>query len=217
MKVTYSDDKKHAYFNGETFTRDENTGYYLTTQNNLRAGRRLHRVVWEYHNCPIPKGHDIHHIDRDKGNNEISNLMLMTAKEHKELHGIEMTEEEKEWRRKNLEINARPKAAEWHKTEEGKEWHKKRYEETKDLLHKNKTFVCEMCGNGFEAEDNGRNRFCSAKCKAKWRRESGLDNVKRMCAICGKEFEVNKYAKTKCCSRKCGAILKNRSERLTWE
>lgn len=45
MKVTYLEDKKHAYFDGETFTRDERTGYYLTTKNNDRAGRRLHRVV----------------------------------------------------------------------------------------------------------------------------------------------------------------------------
>ena len=27
MKVTYSEDRKHAYFNGEKFTKDEKTGY----------------------------------------------------------------------------------------------------------------------------------------------------------------------------------------------
>ena len=212
MEVTYSENKKHAYFNGETFTRDENTGYYLTTRNHDRVGRRLHRVVWEYHNHEIPKGCDIHHIDMDKGNNDISNLVLLTSKEHNELHGRMLTEEEREWRRNNLKENARPKAIEWHKTEAGKEWHKKRYEETKDLLHAKETFTCEMCGKEFVAVRNGSNRFCSNACKSKWRRKSGLDNEKRICIVCGKEFETNKYAKTKCCSRSCGIKSKHITE-----
>lgn len=213
MEVTYSADKKHAYFNGETFTKDEKTGYYLTTRNNKRAGRRLHRVVWEYHNHKIPKGYDIHHIDGDKGNNDISNLKLMSSKEHHDLHARNLTDEEREWRRNNLIKNARPKAIEWHKTEAGKEWHKKRYEETKELLHEKQSFICEMCGKEFIAVRNGNNRFCSNSCKSKWRRESGLDNVKRICVVCGKEFEVNKYKKTKCCSRSCGVTLKHITEK----
>ncbi len=209
MKVTYSEDKKHAYFNGETFTRDERTGYYLTTRNNERVGRRLHRVVWEYYNCPIPKGYHIHHIDKNKGNNDISNLKLITAKEHNQLHASELTEEEREWRRNNLEKNARPKASEWHSSDDGRNWHKLHYEKTKEKLHGKEKFVCEICGKEFIATDNGQNRFCSNTCKSAWRRKNKCDNEKRICVICGKEFETNKYKKTKCCSRKCAAILRN--------
>ena len=209
MKVTYSEDRKHAYFNGEKFTKDEKTGYYLTTKNNFRSGRRLHRVVWEFYNCAIPKGYDVHHIDHDKGNNDISNLKLISSKEHKILHGIELTEEERQWRRDNLEQNARPKAVEWHSSKDGKEWHKKQYEEMKEKLYVKKIFVCEVCGKDFESINNGKNRFCSNVCKSKWRRENKCDNEKRICIICGNEFETNKYKKAKCCSRKCAAFLRN--------
>lgn len=209
MKVTYSEDKKHAYFDGETFTRDERTGYYLTTKNNDRAGRRLHRVVWEYYNGTIPKGYHVHHKDFNKGNNDISNLQLMSSDEHKKLHGSELTNEEIEWRRNNIKKTAQPKAAEWHKSEEGKKRHKEQYGKTKDRFLQKKIFVCEVCGKEFESQNMGRNRFCSNKCKSAWRRKSGLDNEIRVCEICGKEFEVNKYSKAKTCSRKCAAIMRN--------
>ena len=42
----------------------------------------MHRDVWEYYNGKILKGHDIHHIDRDKINNNITNLELYSKSEH---------------------------------------------------------------------------------------------------------------------------------------
>ncbi len=36
--------------------------------------------------CKIPPGIDIHHIDRNPSNNNIDNLMIVTGKEHRELH-----------------------------------------------------------------------------------------------------------------------------------
>ena len=64
---------------------------------------------------------------------------------------------------------------------------------------------CVVCGKEFEAINNGQNRFCSNKCKSKWRRDSGVDNETRICKHCGKEFVANKYSKTKFCSRKCSS------------
>lgn len=43
---------------------------------------RVHRILWEMANGPIPKGIEIDHIDRDKGNNRLSNLRLATRKEN---------------------------------------------------------------------------------------------------------------------------------------
>ena len=65
-------------FNGNTYTL-RNNGYYGKTSGNRSL---MHRDVWEFHNGSIPDGYDIHHIDHDKTNNDISNLELYTKSEH---------------------------------------------------------------------------------------------------------------------------------------
>lgn len=190
---------KYQYFNGLKFTRDDKTGYYL----NSTIRKRMHRYVWEYYYGEIPKGYQIHHIDHDKANNDISNLQPMIHGEHASLHGMQRAKEHYDDMIKNLNNNARPKANEWHASEEGRKWHKTHYEKTKDKLHAKREFTCEQCGRKFESQNNGVNRFCSNKCKSKWRRENGLDDVERECVYCGRKFKINKYRKTKTCSRSC--------------
>lgn len=197
--IQYFDDKDLACFDGLSFRRDKKTGYYL----NAKTHKRLHVYVWEYYNGEVPKGFHVHHKDFDKSNNEIGNLTLMEAREHQSLHGKNWTEERRAKQAQMLRDKAVPKATEWHKSEAGREWHLQHYENVKELMHRKKTFVCECCGKEFEAEETGMNRFCSNNCKSKYRRESGVDNEKRICEYCGKEFEVNKYAKTRTCSRSC--------------
>ena len=65
-------------FNGFKYTL-RNTGYYGRTE-----GKRtlLHRDVWRFYHGVIPKGFDVHHIDRDRSNNDITNLELMDHAEH---------------------------------------------------------------------------------------------------------------------------------------
>ncbi len=45
-----------------------------------------HRYIWEKHFGEIPKGMQIHHIDENKLNNNISNLKLVSSLEHKRIH-----------------------------------------------------------------------------------------------------------------------------------
>ena len=46
-----------------------------------------HRNTFEkYHNTKIPNGYDIHHIDLNKSNNNITNLQCISHGEHVRLH-----------------------------------------------------------------------------------------------------------------------------------
>lgn len=58
-------------------------------------GRAVHRWVWEQAHGPIPKGGIIHHIDGDRTNNAIENLMLVRSpRDHLRVHrGWELRED----------------------------------------------------------------------------------------------------------------------------
>lgn len=202
MNITYKNN--YALVNGMKFLKD-NSGYYLSTKiykNNRRI--RLHRYIWEQYNGEIPKDYEIHHIDHNKDNNDISNLEMLTKEEHKKRHNEEISDNVKEKYRINLEKNARPKAIEWHKSNKGKEWHKEQYKISLGN-QKPKKFICDYCGKEYETLDKGINRFCSNNCKSAYRRKMGIDNINRICIVCGNEFIVNKYSKkVKCdnCKKK---------------
>jgi hypothetical protein len=57
-------------------------GYYGATTGNRKL---MHRYVWEKHNGPIPEGYEVHHIDHDRANNDISNLEIYTKSDHARL------------------------------------------------------------------------------------------------------------------------------------
>jgi len=42
----------------------------------------VHRFVWEYFKGPIPDGLTVDHLDEDKTNNKINNLLLLTRGEN---------------------------------------------------------------------------------------------------------------------------------------
>ena len=198
MVVQYIENGKHAIFGDLVFTRDDTTGYYL----NATCRLRLHRAVYEYYNGAIPDGYQVHHIDHDKSNNEPENLIALTKEDHSRLHGMELTDEQREARRDNLTQNARPAASEWHRSEAGRAWHLEHYERTKDALRVRVVMACENCGKEFEGVPN-TSRFCSNACKSAWRRKAGLDDVERVCASCGQIFKTSKYSSAECCSQSC--------------
>lgn len=61
-------------------------GYYRLAKSKNRKAKFQHHIVWEKHFGPIPDGMQIHHIDHNKINNDISNLQLVTPLEHKRIH-----------------------------------------------------------------------------------------------------------------------------------
>lgn len=175
-------------------------------------GRYLHRALWEYYNGIIPEGYHIHHIDGNTLNNNIYNLEAINSADHLSYHadknGINQSFIKKvEAHRKHLHKYA----ASWHSSEEGITWHREHAKETIMQSFAYRRAKCEQCGDLFEYEsvrDNGK--FCSNKCKSKWRRDSGVDNVEKSCEVCGKQFVSNKYDKIRTCSRKCGYASRNK-------
>ncbi len=45
-----------------------------------------HRIVWEAAHGPIPRGMHVHHLNHDKMDNRLENLVLATNSEHQHLH-----------------------------------------------------------------------------------------------------------------------------------
>ena len=205
MRVEYSDNKKKAYFDDVSFTRDDKTGYYLSTHRIDGRRIRLHVYVWSYYNGEIPKGCQIHHKDENKYHNDIDNLECMTEHDHLSLHSSDPEHIEKAM---SSLPKAREAAKEWHHSEDGYEWHKAHYEKMKDKLHIPQEFTCLYCGKRFTSTRPG-SKYCCNNHRAYDRRKNGVDNVKAICVICGKPFVKNKYEKAKTCGPACRGKLRS--------
>lgn len=183
------------------FYKDHKTGYWIsTTKQKIRA----HRWVWENINGKIPKGYHIHHKDGDKSNNDIKNLMMLSAFEHISYHA---RQEKNVSRAKEWMEEIRPLTKAWHASDEGKAWH--RYHALKCKFGNNDPieYLCENCGTKFHSKKLSRTKFCSNACKSARRRLLGLDNIETECCICKSLFTKNKYSKCLTCSRTCAAEL----------
>lgn len=167
MNVEIINERKQK-FGKYNFWKDKQTGYYKNAQVKPHS---LHRYVWEWHNGKIPKGFVIDHIDRNKDNNQIENLRLVTPSENAMNQSPETKLKQKEWVDK-----IRPLTVKWHKSKEGREWHKKHgveaYKTRKAIKLK-----CAHCGKEFwTTQYSKRTRFCSENCRmrARTRRLKGL-------------------------------------------
>lgn len=193
-------------FDGIRFYSD-GKGYWQTSRH-----KRLHVYVWEKHNGKVPDGYQVHHIDGDKTNNDISNLQLLSQSEHMRYHNN--ADDMKAMFRKNIDKYARPKAIEWHKSEAAIPFHKEHY---KNSLGKyvgvTEKKNCAFCGKEYDAPILAPwSKFCSPKCKDRNRKFQHIDDVEKVCVVCGDKFYGNKNSRGKTCSHECRYILSNKTK-----
>ncbi len=165
-----------------------------------RGVESLHREIWKAHHGAIPDGYDVHHRDCDTGNNDVSNYELVSRSAHRPtFHPI--PDAVRLGLRRQLD-RVRPLAAAWHRSDEGLAWHREHAQHS-IVGRAPVEYTCTQCGATFQAPKSSGTRFCSNKCKSKWRRDAGLDNVKKPCERCGTPFVSNRYDKVRFCSRSC--------------
>lgn len=152
----------------ETIQKFNGESYYLCGSYYQRKGRRLHRTVWEYHNGDIPKGYHVHHIDGDRSNNQIDNLVLMLGSEHLSAHMSDPARKEQARESVKKAIAAAPA---WHSSDEGCIWHSAHAREYWDNAPL-RTYVCDYCGKEYQSKAirYTGNHFCGGNCKAANRR-----------------------------------------------
>ena len=160
-------------FNGRRYNRYPESKNPAHRKYFARAGRRLHRDVWEFHNGPIPEGYHVHHIDGDTTNNDISNLCCLPAGEHRRLHRAELSERSKTPEHLEHLASIRDSAAAWHSSEEGRAWHREHAKTSLVAARKAReekgppvvAFVCYWCGS--EGVGNSpKRKLCSSKCQS---------------------------------------------------
>jgi hypothetical protein len=61
-------------------------GYHRVYDKTQKRYRFKHNIVWEEHYGKITDGMQVHHIDHNKLNNDISNLKLVDSLTHKRIH-----------------------------------------------------------------------------------------------------------------------------------
>lgn len=188
-------DECHQKFNGITYRLNAG-GHYATSA-------QIHRDVWRYYCGEIPEGsYEIHHIDFDKSNNDISNLQLMTRKEHRCLHNPK-------GHRYGQQIAKEMTCDVCGKSYVGFDCGQATHYCSKYCLEKAKherlikVLVCPNCGGEFTARKfDNRTRFCSQQCAREYTHNQAVET--KTCPVCGKIFECFKYRQQECCSRECG-------------
>ena len=197
-------DDTHQKFNGVTF--------FMDTYGHYKTNLPLHRAVWSYYHGYIPAGnYEIHHIDINKANNDISNLQLLTKSQHHYLHKAERIKKAcpicgkifyvLPFRKNQLYCSRDCARLGFHQSQQV------------DYVKK----ICPVCQKTFFVPPSQNKQVhCSRKCASKTVsiKQKHL-TMEKICPVCQKPFSVPDYlSKQVCCSLSCAQklIWKNREK-----
>lgn len=188
-------DNDHQMFLGIVYKKNSN-GHFA-------KDLRIHQAVWSFFNGEIPKGYQIHHIDENKANNNISNLQCLTASDHQLLH----------WQKPRhigaeREFTCDNCGRKYKAIDNGRNRYcpecKPKIQYASPVKRRRYEKICPICGKVFITKyKNGI--YCSHNCAAKsnaekHHREPLIYN--KTCTWCGKEFTTDQ-PKKKFCSKEC--------------
>ena len=148
------------------FHKDYNTGYWVNNTYYLRLNReklRLHLGLTKEQ----MKSYDSHHIDKNKDNNDISNLQLVRKKEHATAHALAQihTKIKKICEYCGEEYESSSNIA--HRQRFCSQRCQMRYRRANGL--NNTKGVCLNCGKEFIYDkSNAHTKFCSKSCAGKY-------------------------------------------------
>ena len=156
---------------GEKIQEFDGVRYYLCGKYFQRKGVRLHRVVWEHYNGPVPDGFHIHHVNNDRADNRLENLECLSSREHL---GGKHGEESGHRARKSLP-RAHAAASRWHGSDEGRRWHSSHFEQhIRPILARRVKASCAECGGEYFVSfiRAKQSKCCGGACKARALRKS---------------------------------------------
>lgn len=184
-------DDKHQSFNGIVYHKLADKHYVKTTS--------IHRAVYQYYCGELPNNKVVHHIDINPDNNDISNLVVLTSREHGEIH--------RALQQQNVEKKICAYCGKEFEGEKNSLYRfcsancaqSARYHSGIDDVIRH----CAYCGKEFSSNKWDDAKFCSKAC---WCKFVGSRET-RICPVCGKSFTVKKSKKQKTCSLSCGLKL----------
>ena len=199
-------DETHQKFNGITYGRNlqRNDHYFKLVH--------LHRAVWTYYFGEIPDGYVVHHIDGDKENNDISNLMLMSKSEHIQLHHTTMKMPQKPSKKTTFKCIVCGK--EYEAVNNGRNLYcsLECLAKYRDNTLYAETRNCLFCGKEFVTNKYSNHKFCSHKCSTDYNSQQG--RFIKTCPICGKEFSTLKNKNRTYCSPECSNKSRRNKETI---
>ena len=205
-------DAKHQRFNGVTF-RKRKAGHYFTPMYSI------YHAVWNYYYGELPPNTIIHHIDQNKDNNNIENLIPMSPSEHRKLHAS-LNQKHFIAPLRDLVCERCGKVYQARFSGKNKFCPDCRKIPKPSTPQKKILKTCLWCGAEFETTSK-TTETCSAHCKNRlvYFRKTGKIKAERLktCEVCGKTFVVctahNQSRDRKTCSPECSMIARSQKHK----